>query len=863
VARLKPFSAWRSVRWKAAGLLAATLLLLTAAVLFEREVTQSITAASERSGIARMQAGAAQQVLSAAQDAETGQRGFLLTGRAYYLEPYQHAAARIASLLDRLDELGKDTPWLRDEAAPLRDLVPRKLAELEQTVALARAGKDQEAVDLVLTDEGKALMDDIRVAVQRIMDRAEAERATEVASALARQRLASLGMQAAAALGVLLLGLAVLALLLGRARLLETRRRELLSAAQLEAAVEHIRDGVAVFDPEERLLLRNSRFAGTIGLPSALVRPGVSLTDLAAAQRLDPPLLSAPRPGDTPAIAEAEQDGRRLEVWRSAMPDGGQMVAVADITRRVQAESLARHAQKMEVLGQMTGGVAHDFNNLLQVVSTNLELVSKHLAKQDGPGREGMGREGMGRDGGDGWLHARLDAARAGAARGARLTRHLLAFARRQPLAPEPLDPARVLMGIEDMLRRTLGEAVAMELVVGGGLWAVRADPNQLENALLNLVVNARDAMAGPGGETQGRLTIEVANASLDEEYAARAAEVTPGQYVMFAVTDTGCGMAPEQLRRATEPFYTTKGEGKGTGLGLSMVFGFAKQSDGHFQLYSELGHGTTARLYIPRTAAAVRTPSPEPVAVASGAGELVLLVEDDAAVQQVASDALASLGYAVLAAEDAEAAMRMLEGGARPDVLFTDVVMPGPLTSRALAEQAQRMLPGLAVLFTSGYTQNSIVHNGELDPGINLLSKPWRTEDLARHLRTALGQARRPRTPEALRVLLVEDEMLVRMTTATMLADLGHDVLEAESGAEALARLAQGIDLVVCDLGLPDMDGLALVGRMRERLPGIPVVVASGAARAGGEGVVWLGKPYDEMALRSALDEARAACAV
>jgi len=845
---VKPFSAWRSVRGKAAGLLPATLLLLAAAVLFEREVTQSITAATERSGIARMQAGAAQQVLTAVQDAETGQRGFLLTGRAYYLEPYQHAAARIASLLDHLDALGKDTPWLRQEAAPLHDLVPRKMAELEQTVVLARAGKDQEAVDLVLTDNGKALMDDIRVAVQRILDRAEAERAAEVASALARQRLASLGMQAAAALGVLLLGLAVLALLLGRARLLETRRRELLSTAQLEAAVEHVRDGVAVFDPEERLLLRNSRFAGTIGLPPGIVRPGVPLADLAAAQRLDPPLLSMPRPGDTPAIAETEQDGRRLEVWRTAMPDGGQMVAVADITRRVQAESLARHAQKMEVLGQMTGGVAHDFNNLLQVVSTNLELISKHPAA---------------RDGGDGWLHARLDAARAGAARGARLTRHLLAFARRQPLAPEPLDPARVLMGIEDMLRRTLGEAVAMELVVGGGLWAVRADPNQLENALLNLVVNARDAMAGPGGETQGRLTIEVANASLDEEYAARAAEVTPGQYVMFAVTDTGCGMAPEQLRRATEPFYTTKGEGKGTGLGLSMVFGFAKQSDGHFQLYSELGHGTTARLYIPRTAAAVRAPSPEPVAVASGQGELVLLVEDDPGVRQVAGDVLASLGYAVLAAEDAEAAMRMLDGGARPDVLFTDVVMPGPLSSRGLAEQAQRMMPGLAVLFTSGYTQNSIVHNGELDPGINLLSKPWRTEDLARHLRTALDAVRRPRTPEALRVLLVEDETLVRMTTAAMLADLGHDVLEAETGAEALSRLAQGIDLVVCDLGLPDMDGLALVDRMRERLPGVPVVVASGAARPEGEGIVWLGKPYDEAALRSALDQARAACAV
>ncbi len=847
MAGLKPFSPWRSVRGKAVLLLLATLLLLAAAVLSEREGARSIQAAIDRGGLARMQAGAVRQVLSTVQDAETGQRGFLLTGRAYYLEPYQQAAARIASVLGRLDELGRGTPWLRAESAPLRELVPRKMAELERTVGLARAGQHQAALDLVLTDDGKALMDDIRLTVRRIVDRAEAERAAEVASVMARERVASLGTQAAAALGVLLLGLAVLALLLGRARLLETQRRERLSAAQLEAAVEHIRDGVAVFDPEERLVLRNSRFARTIGLPPDAVRPGVKLADLAAAQRLEPPLLSDPRPGDTPAVAEAQQDGRRLEVWRTAMPDGGQMVAAADITRRVQAESLARQAQKMEVLGQMTGGVAHDFNNLLQVVSTNLELVSKHLAQRDAQ---------------NAWLQARLDAARAGAARGAQATRHLLAFARRQPLAPEPLDPARVLMGIEDMLRRTLGEAIAMELVVGGGLWAVRADPGQLENALLNLVVNARDAMTGPDGERRGRLTIEVANASLDEEYAARAAEVTPGQYVMFAVTDTGIGMTPEQLRRATEPFYTTKGEGRGTGLGLSMVFGFAKQSEGHFQLYSEPGRGTTARLYIPRTAAPVRAPSPEPAATAPGQGELVLLVEDDPGVRQVAGDALMSLGYSVLTAVDAEAALRMLEGGARPDVLFTDVVMPGPLSSRGLAERAQRMVPGLAVLFTSGYTQNSIVHNGELDPGISLLSKPWRTEDLARHLRTAIDQARKPRTRDALRVLLVEDEMLVRMTTAGMLADLGHDVLEAESGAEALARLAQGIDLVVCDLGLPDMDGLALVGQVRERLPGIPVVVASGAARSEGEGIVWLGKPYDEFALRSALDQARAACA-
>ncbi len=835
---------WRAVRWQAAVLLLVTLLLLTAAVLYEREVGQSIRTAIDSTALARMQATAARQLFSAAQDAETGQRGYLLTGRTYYLEPYQQAEARVGSALDRLDELDDHTSWLREETAPLRELVRRKMTELDQTVAFARAGQQQLALDLVLTDAGKALMDELRRVVQRIVDRAESERAAQVTVLLARQRSASVNMQIAAALGLMVLAGTALALLLGRARLLDIQRRERLLAAQLEAAVEHIRDGVAVFGPEDRLLLRNSRFAETIGLPPEVVQPGVPLADLAAAQRLHPPLLSEPRPGLKPVVAEAQQENRRLEIWRTAMPDGGQMVAVADITRRVQAEEVARQAQKMEVLGQMTGGVAHDFNNLLQVVSANLELVSQRLAKREPP---------------DGWLQARMDAARAGVVRGARLTRHLLAFARRQPLAPEPLDPARVLMGIEDMMRRTLGGAIALELVVGGGLWAVRADPNQLENALLNLVVNARDAMIGPDGQPQGRLTIEVANASLNEEYAARAAEVTPGQYVMFAVTDTGIGMTSNQLRRAIEPFYTTKGEGKGTGLGLSMVFGFAKQSEGHFQLYSEPGRGTTARLYIPRTIAAVRAPSAEPAAIAVSQGELVLLVEDDPGVRQVAADALVSLGYTVLAAADAEAALHILEGGARPNVLFTDVVMPGALSSRGLAEQAQRMLPGLAVLFTSGYTQNSIVHNGELDHGINLLSKPWRTEDLARQMRAVLDQARKPRLAHALRVLLVEDEPLVRMTTAGMLAELGHDVIEAGTGAEAMARLIQGVDLVVCDLGLPDMDGLALVDQVRERLPGVPVIVASGAAGASGRNVVWLGKPYDEFALRAALDQALA----
>ena len=474
-------------------------------------------------------------------------------------------------------------------------------------MALARAGQQQAAVDLVLTDDGKVLMDAFRVTIQRVVDRADFERTAQLTGLVARQHLAGMGMQAAAALGVSLLGLVVFALLVSRARLLDTQKRERLLAAQLEAAVEHIRDGVAVFGPEDRLLLRNSRFAETIGLPPEVVQPGVPLADLAAVQRLQPPLLSEPRPGTMPVVAEAQQESRRLEIWRTAMPDGGQMVAVADITRRVQAEEVARQAQKMEVLGQMTGGVAHDFNNLLQVVSANLELVSQRLAK---------------RDPNDGWLHARIDAARAGVIRGARLTRHLLAFARRQPLAPEPLDPARLLMGIEDMMRRTLGErdragVRGRRRPLGG---AGRSEPAGERVAEPRRECARRDDGAGCGaaGAADDR-GLRMPRST--RPYAARAAEVTPGQYVMFAVTDTGVGMTPEQLRRAIEPFYTTKAEGKGTGLGLSMVFGFAKQSGGHFQLYSEPGRGTTARLYIPRTAAAAARRRSRAAAIAASSG--------------------------------------------------------------------------------------------------------------------------------------------------------------------------------------------------------------------------------------------------
>ena len=596
-----------------------------------------------------------------------------------------------------------------------------------------------------------------------------------------------------------------------------------------------------MFDAAGRLLIANPRFESILGLGDGFARPGLNWTELVAARPLVPPVLDGPVPAPGTPAQEVRERERTLDIWRSGMPGGGQIVAVADITRRVQAEEIARQAQKMDVLGQMTGGVAHDFNNLLQVVSANLELIAKRLGRAAVP---------------DAWLTTRVEAARAGVDRGARLTRHLLAFARRQPLAPEALEPARVLTGMEDMLRRTVGGAIELELVIGGGMWAVKADPNQLENALLNLSLNARDAMSGTE-LGRGHLTIEAANAALDDEYAAGAADVRPGQYVMFAVTDTGHGMTPEQIARATEPFYTTKPDGQGTGLGLSMVYGFAKQSGGHFQLYSEPGRGTTAKLYIPRTLTAARAatgPVPDPP---PAGGELVLLVEDDASVRQSASEALSGLGYTVIEAPDSDAALALLRDGVRPAILFTDVVMPGRLTSRDMADQARRMLPNLAVLFTSGYTQNAIVHNGQLDPGINLISKPWQIKDLARRLNSALTEARaRPTNPARKRALLVEDEPLVRLTSADLLTEMGYDVLEAETGAQALGFAETGIDILISDISLPDVDGVALATTLRQRYPRLQIVISSGQTH-GPAGFVWLPKPYDAAALRAALRQA------
>ena len=386
-----------------------------------------------------------------------------------------------------------------------------------------------------------------------------------------------------------------------------------------------------------------------------------------------------------------------------------------EIAERRAAEVALQQAQKMESIGKLTGGVAHDFNNLLQVISGNLQLLQRDL----------IGNERAER---------RISNAMAGVMRGAKLASQLLAFGRRQPLEPKVVNIGRLVVGMEELLRRSIGEAIEIETVVSGGLWNAFADPTQIENAVLNLAINSRDAMDGAG-----KLTIEVRNADLDRSYAAANPEIQPGQYVMLAVSDTGAGMSAEVLQSAFEPFFTTKPEGKGSGLGLSMVYGFVKQSGGHAKIYSEPGHGTTVRFYLPRVMADEdNVVAAEPLD-AGGGTETILVVEDDEGVRLTVTEMLRELGYKVLSAKDATSAMPILESGAHIDLLFTDVVMPGPVRSPELARKARERIPGIAVLFTSGYAESAIVHGGRLDPGVNLLTKPYSRNTLATRIRDAL----------------------------------------------------------------------------------------------------------------------------
>jgi PAS domain S-box-containing protein len=504
------------------------------------------------------------------------------------------------------------------------------------------------------------------------------------------------------------------------------------SEARFQAIMDHSPLTVGVRDLAGRYVFINRAFESLLGQPAAAVLGKTP-------DQIVSPAISALLKADHQAVIERKQPIQREITWPRPSGDrtlldvkfpildaAGTVVAIgrigADITDQKRAEAELAHAQRMDAVGQMTGGVAHDFNNLLTAILLNADVLAQRLPDGD-PLRPVA----------EGTLKA--------AERGAALTSRLLAFSRRQLLEPQSTDVNKLVTGIEELVQRTVGDHVDVTLVLAGDVWTATVDRGQLETAIVNLAANARDAM--PDG---GRLTLETANAELDDSYAALHPDVAPGQYVMIAVGDTGTGMSAEVAARAFEPFFTTKEVGRGTGLGLSMVYGFAKQSAGHVKFYSEVGIGTIVRLYLPRSDASEAEATAPSGATALPTGtETILFVEDDALVRTQTEKQLTALGYHVIAAVNAADAIRHVRGGLRPDLLFTDVVMPGGMNGRQLADQLSKELPGLKVLFTSGYTHGIMTgQSTSIAPG-QLLNKPFRRRDLAVKVREALDQCADP----------------------------------------------------------------------------------------------------------------------
>lgn len=563
------------------------------------------------------------ELLSLAQDAEGGQRGYLLTGEKSYLEPYRQAVGAIPEQLAHIEGMTAPDDQVVQQINHIKEALSQKQAEMAETIALYDQGNATKALDLVRSGQGKAAMDEIRTsmdAIRRISAAALAARDSHTDQVEAWLRIGSLA--------------ALLAIFLLAAYTIRQSRR---------------------------------RFRDVVVVQEELMRKNIALGH--------------------------------------------------EIQTREKAESQIRQMQKMEAVGQLTGGIAHDFNNMLAVIISAMNLAQRKLAR----GEHDIEK----------FIEAAVDAA----TRAANLTARLLAFSRQQPLAPQIVDANRLLTGMSDLIRRALGEAIRIETVLAGGLWKIHADPSQIENAILNLAVNARDAM-GDGG----KLTIETVNSHLDDNYAAAHADVEAGQYVMIAVSDTGSGMAPEIIARAFEPFFTTKPVNKGTGLGLSQVFGFVKQSGGHVKIYSEPGEGTTVKIYLPRFF------DPQGSVVPGGRGEnpaapvteTILVVEDDAGVRASTTDALRELGYVVIDAASGQEALQKLAENPGIALLFTDIVMP-VMNGRKLAQEAVARMPRLKVIFTTGFTRNAVVHNGVLDHDVHFLAKPFTIEQLATKLRDVL----------------------------------------------------------------------------------------------------------------------------
>jgi PAS domain S-box-containing protein len=674
-------------------------------------------------------------------DAETGQRGYVITGDASYLEPYNRAAPNLLGEIRQLQQSPK--AGVRDAAAlaTLYQLAEQKLAELQKVIALKQKGQGDAATAEVREGAGKDLMDRARFILANLFSKETLRLIDTRDYAADMDEMLQIGIVGAV---LVLMVLAVFGLRAIRNQFQEVVRTHSLAQAanqRFQLLVQGVTDyAIFLLDPQGNITNWNS----------GAVRIKGYTEDEIIGRHFSQFYTPEDRAKDVPvrALATAASEGRyEAEGWR-VRKDGtrfwasividrisdskGDVVGFAKITRDIterregqQRLETAREqlyqSQKMDAVGQLTGGVAHDFNNLLTIIIGNLDGAKRALESGQAAAQERLVRA--------------IDQALTGAQRAARLTAHLLAFSRRQPLEAKVFDVNKLLRHLSTFLKPSLGEQVQLEVVGAGGVWLVEADETQLETAILNLALNARDAM--PEG---GKLTIEASNTFLDEIYCSRNAEVRPGQYVEISVTDNGVGMTSEVAGRAFEPFYTTKDTGQGTGLGLSQVYGFVKQIGGHVKIYSEPGHGTTVKIYLPRVKGATAAETPDLLDAkmpAGPGGESILVVEDDDDVRSFIAETLRELNYIVFRATDAPSALKIL-ANERVDLLLTDVVLPGR-NGRDLADEAAVKRPGLNVLFMTGYSRNAIVHNGRLDQGVNMIQKPFTQAALAAKIRNLL----------------------------------------------------------------------------------------------------------------------------
>jgi PAS domain S-box-containing protein len=694
--------------------------------------------------------------------AESASRGFALTNDDALAGEFRDTLAAIpkafAALKDGLADNADQSALL----ASMEPILQRRLAVSSELVRLQAAHDAAGVAALMAKAQGRVAMDK----VSADLDRLTAEQQQLLAIRTATSKSSSRVLLLIDLVGVLLILL--LAALLTRGAYLSNRalatslsatraakesleaevavREEHLGAAQeevrnstsvMENTFHSMAEAVLVIDTRGDVLLANPAAQRLLGYHS-----GMAVDDLWKVNTFcEPdgaPLTVEDRPStralqgepvDRKAVIIRPTDGRKpIHAMVSARPlrdaqDNirGASLVYHDITDVQEAEHKLQQSQKLEAIGKLTGGVAHDFNNMLTVIAGTMEVLMDEL--KDRP--DALRTAGL------------IDQA---TERCTELIQHLLAFARKQPLRPRNVDLNGAVVDIAKLLRPTLGEQIEIDAILADDTTIAHIDPSQLANSLVNMAINARDAM--PHG---GKLLLETRNVVLDEAYAQANLDVTSGRYVMLAVSDTGSGMPPSVRDRAFEPFFTTKGAGKGTGLGLSMVYGFVKQSGGHIKIYSEDGHGTTIRLYLPPARATSEVAAPT-IAPMAGGQETILVVEDDTLVRDFVIAQLRSLGYRTIAAADGREALSYVERAVPFDLLFTDVIMPGGINGRQLADEILRQRPGVRVLFTSGYTDNAIIHHGRLDQGVLLLSKPYRKNQLAQMVRVALGDTVRSR---------------------------------------------------------------------------------------------------------------------